>query len=47
MLKSMVFIKELYLNNYGEPLLDPLIFERIKLAKTFGFRVGFLLTGTI
>jgi len=38
-------IEELFLNNYGEPLLDPLIFERIKLAKLFGFKCGFFTNG--
>jgi MoaA/NifB/PqqE/SkfB family radical SAM enzyme len=43
-------IRQLCLNFYNEPLLDPLLFERIKYAKSKGLRVmfnsnGCLLTG--
>jgi len=39
------FGKSVLLSNYGEPLLDPLLIERIKFAKRKGLRVGFFTNG--
>lgn len=40
-------IKKVTLTNYGEPLLDDLIFERIQYAKKYGMDVGFFTNGTL
>jgi MoaA/NifB/PqqE/SkfB family radical SAM enzyme len=40
-------IKEIGLNFYNEPLLDPLLFERIKYAKSKKMRVIFSSNGTM
>ena len=40
-------IKEVCLNFYNEPLLDPLLFERIKYAKSKGLRVMFNSNGCL
>jgi len=39
------FGKSILMSNYGEPLLDPLLVERIKYAKRKGLRVGFFTNG--
>ncbi len=38
---------DICLNDYGEPLLDKFIFERIAYAKSRGMRVGFNSNGTL
>jgi len=40
-------ILECSLTNYGEPLLDKFIFDRIEYAKSKGMRVGFTSNGTL
>ena len=40
-------VKDLELNMYGEPLLDDLIFERIRYAKEKGFYVQLFSNGTL
>lgn len=40
-------IKKIWLNLFGEPLLDPLIFSRIKYAKSKSLYAGFNSNGTL
>lgn len=40
-------IKEVGFSNYNEPLLDTLLFERIRYAKSEGLRVHFFSNGTL
>jgi len=42
-----VGITTMYLHNYGEPLLDSLLFDRIEFAKSKGMFVGFTSNATL
>ena len=44
---AQIGIKELGLSNYGEPLLDKFLFERIEYAKSKGMQVGLTDNGTL
>ncbi len=44
---SRIGMTDVCLNDYGEPLLDRLLFERVAYARSKGMRVGFNSNGTL